>query len=636
MKQIERNDPVAQSADVVTQNIEALKLLFPDAVAEGKIDLAVIKELIGESLLPEEERDEKYGLNWFGKRKARQIALTPSTGTLRPCPEDSVDWATTKNLMIEGDNLEVLKLLQKSYAGKVKLIYIDPPYNTGKDFVYPDNFQDNIKNYLELTGQIEGGAKMQANTESSGRYHTDWLNMMYPRLKLARNLLRDDGILYISIDNNEYSNLKILGNELFGEENSVIDIAWQNLDTIKNDAILFSKNHESILVWAKNITNLKIAGLMKGEKQRGYYKNRDNDKRGDYLLTPLHAKSGSENSKYKITLSNGQVWEAPAGTYPRYSRETLLSLDKDGRLYLDPEKKNVPQKKTYWTEVGDRMPPPSFWDYETFGSTRQSNAEVSNLVGKGIFQNPKPLKLLKQIFDISGIDDNDIVVDFFAGSATTGHGLWQYNTLAKKKARFVLVQLPEKLDKNKTEQKNAYELCTLNKKSTTIFSLSKERLRRAGNKIKEENPMFTGDTGFRVFKLDTSNIRTWEPDWDNLEEMVKHSVNHIKDGRSEEDILYELLLKLGLDLSIQIEEKMISNKKVQAIGVGTLMVCLDKSISRSDAEPLALGIIEWHKQLSPVGETTCVFLDSAFSDDVAKSNLSAILQQHGLENVRSL
>jgi adenine-specific DNA-methyltransferase len=636
MKKLTAADPETKSLDLIADNLKRLKALFPELVTEGPeglvVDVDVLKALIGDKTVT--DAGEKYGLNWHGKRRARQLALTPSIGTLRPCPEDSVDWDTTQNLMIEGDNLEVLKLLQKSYAGKVRLIYIDPPYNTGKDFVYPDDFKDNIRNYLELTGQVDGGRIASSNTEASGRYHTNWLNMIYPRLKLARALLRNDGALFVSIDDGEVERLRAICSEVFGEENFVAQIAWQNLDTVKNDARYFSINHEYIVCYAKQIDELKVAGLKKTEKQRAYYTNRDNDPRGDYLLTPLHAKSGSESGKYSYTFANGQLWTAPPGTFPRFSRETLAALEADNRIYLKPDGSGVPQRKTFWSEVGDRMPPSTFWDYETYGSTRLSNAEVAELVGKGVFQNPKPTKTIAALIELLE-GQSGIIMDFFAGSGTTGHAVMTQNAVDGGDRRYLLVQLPEPLDSGNKDQKVAADFCDTLSKPRTIAELTKERLRRAAKKIKAENPMFAGDLGFRVFKLDSSNFRTWEPDRDNLDQTLLDYAEHLKEGRSEQDILYELLLKLGLDLCIPIETKTIAGKAVHSIGGGVLLACLATRITRDDVEPLAQGIVAWHKALSPTG-TTCRFRDSAFVDDVAKTNLAAILNQHGLIAVQSL
>jgi adenine-specific DNA-methyltransferase len=627
------DDPETRSADILAANSEQLKALFPEATAEGRINFEVLRQLLGDAV---EDREEKYGLTWHGKRRARQIALTPSTGTLRPCPEESVDWDTTQNLMIEGDNLEVLKLLQKSYAGKVKLIYIDPPYNTGKDFVYPDDYRDNLRNYLELTRQVDGaGRKLSTNTEASGRFHTDWLNMMYPRLKLARSLLSDDGVMFISIDDGEVERLRVVCAEIFGEENFVAQIAWQSLDTIKNDAQYFSDNHEYIACFAKSKDAVRVAGLRKTDKQRAYYKNRDDDPRGDYLLTPLHAKSGSEGAKYTYRFANGQTWSPPPGTYPRFSQETLRRMEAEGRISLDPDGRTVPQRKTYWSEVGERMPPPTFWDYESFGSTRQSNKEVAALLAKGVFQNPKPTKMVATLLDLVG-GDSGIVLDFFAGSGTTGHAAMQLNATDGGHRRYVVVQLPEQLSPDNGNQKDALALCDQIGRPQNIAELTKERLRRASTNVRNENPRFAGDTGFRVFKLDSTNIQAWDPDRDNLEQTLEGAVDHLKADRSEQDILFELILKLGLDLCVPIERREIAGKEVHSVGGGALLVCLALAIGREDVEALARGIVAWHAELAPAGDTTCVFRDSAFANDVAKTNLAAILGQHGLKQVRSL
>lgn len=436
-----------------------------------------------------------YEFNWEGKELAYKLAQTPSTGTLIPDKESSKNWDTTENLYIEGDNLEVLKLLQKSYFGKVKMIYIDPPYNTGNDFVYHDNFKDNIANYKEITNQ-----STKANPETNGRYHTDWLNMMYPRLKLARNLLKEDGIIFISIDDNEVENLQKIADEIFGENNFITFIVWQCLDTVKNDAKYFSNNHEYILCYGKDIEKINIQGIKKGEKQRAYYKNYDNDPRGDYLLTPLHAKSGNKNSIYTYTFSNGQIWSPPKGTYPRFSKETLRKLDEENRIYLDRDGKRVPQKKTYLKDVGERMPPVTFWEYSKFGSTRQSNLELSSIMGKGIFQNPKPIKTISTLIDLIKLDTEEIILDFFSGSSTTANAILKLNSEDDIKRKFIMVQLPELTDEKSEAYKAGYK---------NICEIGKERIRRAGDKIVSENKDKEGienlDIGFKVFKLSYDN-----------------------------------------------------------------------------------------------------------------------------------
>lgn len=623
MTPINRNDKEAKSDDVIIQNIEILKGLFPEAVSEGKIDLSVLKEIMGAALLPEEEKDEKYGLNWFGKRKARQIALTPSTGTLRPSKKESVDWDTTKNLMIEGDNLEVLKLLQKSYAGKVKLIYIDPPYNTGGDFVYPDNFKDNIRNYLELTEQLEGGAKIQTNSEVSGRFHTDWLNMMYPRIKLAKTLLDENGVMYISIDDNEIDNIRRICDEIFGEENRIAIICHKSRASVSNDKII-SSNHNFILLYARNeravFEKRSLFGLepdLEGFNQK--------DAKGAFKYVPVDGPGGgAKGNPYYSFLGVTGYW--------RFSEERMKAMHKEG---LIEKLGNGLQQKYYLEDAKKtRKTDTTWWDDKYYTSTASSR--LKELMGGSPFDNPKPVELMQRMIQLSVRNENDLVLDFFAGSGTTGHSVYQQCANDSIKRRFILVQLPEPLDPKNKDQKEAAEYCANINKPLTIAELTKERLRKAGNIIRKEFKKKDSDIGFRVFKLDTSNILPWEPEWDSLEELIKKSVDHVKDGRGDLDILYELLLKFGLDLVIPIEEKKIDEKIVYAIGAGTLFVCLNKKIRRADAEPLALGICEWHKQLAPIGETTCVFLDSGFVDDVAKTNLSAILNQYGLENVRSL
>ena len=621
MKPLTAKDPEAKSADILAGNIEHLKTLFPEAFTEGKIDFEVLKQLLGGMV---DEREEKYGLNWHGKRRARQLALTPSTGTLRPCPEDSVDWDTTQNLMIEGDNLEVLKLLQKSYAGKVKLIYIDPPYNTGKDFVYPDNFQDNIKNYLELTGQTgDGGKKLSSNTEASGRFHTDWLNMMYPRLKLARNLLREDGVIFISIDDSEVDKLKQMGNEIFGEENFVACIIWEKKFSPQNDDKYLTEAHDYIVLFAKSKEVWRPRLLPRTEEQTAAFTNPDNDLRGAWTSGDLTSKTKAQGHSYCITSPSGKQHYPPTGRQWAPAKETFEGMLSEGRIWFGKSGENFPRAKQFLSEVQQGIVPLTLWKHEDVGHNQEAKQELNALMDRVDFETPKPVRLLSRMLQIAGdmSSGEEIVMDFFGGSGTTGHAVWQKCADDGQKRRFILVQLPEPTGFQKYQ---------------TIADITKERLRRAGKKIKEENPLFAGDLGFRVFKLASSNIRAWEPDRDKLAETLEASIEHLKTDRTEQDILFELLLKLGLDLCVPIEQKKIAGKPVHSIGGGTLIVCLNESIEKKEVELLAMGIIAWHKNLATAGETTVVFRDSAFADDVTKTNLTAILQQHGLEKVRSL
>lgn len=620
MEKLSANDPETRSVDILAQNIDRLKNLFPEVVTEGKIDFEVLKQLLGGVV---EEREEKYGLNWHGKRRARQLALTPSTGTLRPCPEESVDWGITQNLMIEGDNLEVLKLLQKSYAGKVKLIYIDPPYNTGKDFVYPDDFQDNIKNYLELTGQVEGGKKISSNTEASGRFHTDWLNMMYPRLKLAKDMLREDGVIFVSIDDHEFQNVKSILDDVFGEENFLCVVVWRRRQVPDNRNVNnVSIDHEYIVGFGKGtaVLNGKAKDLSK-------YKNPDNDPRGPWMsdnMTGLANKEERPNLHYDLVNPATGIAYPPSTTRGwAYERTTTAKLIAENRILWPTSAAGRPRLKRFLSELQNDVT--GFSSLQEVGFTTDGTREVEELFGKKVFAFPKPVAVpLLAIRQSTNTTSGDIVLDFFSGSGTTAQAVFVANGEDNGNRRFILVQLPELL------------LGTEPGGLATIADITKERLRRAAKKIKDEGPLFSGDLGFRVFKLDSTNIRAWEPNRDNLAQTLLDNVEHIKSGRTEADILCELLLKLGLDLCVPIEEKTITGKTVHSIGAGTLLVCLAPQIAREEVEELALGMAEWHKELAPAGESTVVFRDRAFADDVAKTNLTAILQQHGLENVRSL
>lgn len=689
MKKIEVNDSETQSADIVANNLLQLKTLFPEAFSEGKIQFETLRQLLGDAI---DESDEKYGLNWHGKRRARQMALTPSTGTLRPCPEESVDWDTTQNLMIEGDNLEVLKLLQKSYAGKVKMIYIDPPYNTGKDFVYPDNFHDNIKNYLELTGQAEGGTKVSANTESSGRFHTDWLNMMYPRLSLARTLLREDGVLLISIDDAELSNLKLICNEIYGEENIVATVVWEK--GRKNDAKLISVGHEYLLLIAKRKSyfsenKIRWREVKPGAKEildeylslRGKYGN-DNSAvekgiREFYENLPKTHPS-KKHSRYNKVDERG-VWRDdnmswPGGGGPTYdvihpTTMQVCAIPEGGWRYSTPEKMQLmidrgkvvfredhtepPIRKTYLVEVDEQEDDDDELEVDVtteeeselpiqvagsyfYRSALQATNELTKIFGKKVFNNPKDREVLARWISYVGVNPGDIVMDFFAGSGTTGHAVMELSREKRQSVRYILVQLPEPINPGAKGSKPAISFLKKIDKPAVISSLTKERLTRAALALKNSDGTDGIDLGFKVFKLDTSNLTAWNPHNEDIVQSLLRHQEHIADGRSEIDLVYELLLKLGLDLCIPIETKSISGLNVGAVGGGVLMFCLAEKISADMVESLSEGIIQWHRLLAPTGDSTMIFRDSAFADDVTKTNMTAILAQNGLENVRSL
>ena len=628
MNKLSPEMPELQSMNITADNITKLKSLFPEAFNEDSIDFEVLKQLLGENV---DDKEERYGLNWHGKRQARQLALTPSRGTLRPCKDESVDWDNTKNLMIEGDNLEVLKLLQKSYTGKVKLIYIDPPYNTGKDFVYPDNFQDNMKNYLEITGQTEDGARLSTNTETSGRYHTDWLNMIYPRLKLARNLLKEDGVIFISIDDAEVDNLKKVCSEIFGEENFVANIVWQKKYSPQNDATYFSDMHDHILVYAKQRKNSKndsngwnIDFLPRSDEQNAAYKNPDNDPRGVWKSVDLSVKTYSKANDYSITTPSGRIVTPPASRCWQVSEKRFAELCKENKIWFGENGNNVPSIKRFLTEVQDGVVPTTWWSYKECGHNQEAKQELKKLMeGESVFfDTPKPLRLLDRILHLATTNDkNSIILDFFAGSGTTAHATLNKNIADSGSRRYIAVQLPEKIDDEKYH---------------TISELTKERLRRAGKKVREDNPEWKGDVGFRVFKLDTSNIRPWEATAETLSEQIDAYVSPILEGRSEEDLLTELMLKRGIDLSVNIETRQFDGLTVSCVDGGKLFTCFTRQIPASSVEELTKGIIDWHKSLKAGKDTVCYFLDDAFENNVAKTNLCAILEQHGLTNLHSL
>lgn len=633
MNKLSPEMPELQSMNITADNITKLKSLFPEAFNEDSVDFEVLKQLLGENV---DDKEERYGLNWHGKRQARQLALTPSRGTLRPCKDESVDWDNTKNLMIEGDNLEVLKLLQKSYAGKVKLIYIDPPYNTGKDFVYPDNFQDNMKNYLEITGQTEDGVRVSSNSETSGRYHTDWLNMMYPRIKLARNLLKEDGFIFLSIDDNEVNNLKLMCDDIFGQENFVANVIWQKKYSTKADSKNFSESHDYILCYKKSEQS-KILGLPRSKQQESTYKNLDNDPRGVWASDNLLRTEVRDYAVFGITSPSGMEHYPPAGSSWRFNKDKIEELISDNRIWFGEDGNNKPRLKRFRSEVRDTIPPQTLWGFEHVGHTDEGTKQLAELFDstRSPFPNPKPVRLLQRIVQIA-TKENDIIMDFFAGSGTTGQAVYELNETDKQDRKFILVQLPETLSKSNKEDLSAIYFCEELYKPLYLSELTKERLRRAGNKVKAINPDWNGDTGFRVFKLDTSNIRPWEATAETLSEQIDAYVSPILEGRSEEDLLTELMLKRGIDLSVNIETRQFDGLTVSCVDGGKLFTCFTRQIPASSVEALTKGIIDWHKSLKAGKDTVCYFLDDAFENNVAKTNLCAILEQHGLTNLHSL
>ncbi|ODT21117.1 MAG: DNA methyltransferase [Kaistia sp. SCN 65-12] len=657
MKKLELDAPETKSADVVAENLDALRSLFPDAFREEQIDFDVLKQLLGSTV---DERDEKYGLNWHGKRKARQIALTPSTGTLLPYPAESVDWDTTQNLMIEGDNLEVLKLLQKSYAGKVKLIYIDPPYNTGKEFIYPDRFQDNLESYLKYTGQKgEDGLKTTSNTESDGRFHTNWLNMMYPRLKLARTMLTQDGAIFISIDDNENNNLKEICDEIFGEDNFLTTIIVQSNkrgQTYKEVA----KCHEYILVYYKTENGAlgeldKDGDALPYSDERGGYdlwelRNR-NPKFGRHnrpnLYFPIYVNPNTVGADGLASISLTKSDEYFHEVLPKNSegadscwRWSSKKVQADGidaePVTLFAKQKRDGEWNIYEKSRKSTTKAKSIWA-DTAVISEQGTVEAGKLGMSGILDFPKPIELIRRCVFL-GTNEDDIIMDFFAGSGTTAHAVMLQSAQDGLPRRWISVQLPEPTYEYKDGKKlaKAQNKVAFESGHETIADICKERIRRSANKLRSEYPGNNADLGFRVFKLAQSNIRAWEPELSNLEGTLLANAEHLVQGRTEQDVLYELLLKLGLDLCVPIEQKQIGGKAVHAIGGGALIVCLADGLTKDVVENLATDIVAWWKALAPAVDTRVVFKDSGFADDVAKTNMAAILNQNGILDVRSL
>lgn len=610
-----------KSMNIIEQNIEKLKEIFPEVFSEGKIDFSKLEEELGAF---KEDVNERYNFTWNGKSEAKKIALTPSTGTLRPCKLESKDWDTTQNLYIEGDNLEVLKLLQKSYHKKVKMIYIDPPYNTGKDFVYKDNFRDNIKNYLEITGQVDSdGNKLSTNSETSGRYHSDWLNMMYPRLKLARNLLKDDGVIFISIDDNEVANLRKLCDEIFGEDNFLANVAWKHTQQSKNDEPYFSRQYNALIIYRKS-QKLEKLRFPRSEEDNKNYSNPDNDINGEWRSGDVRSPSYRKTLCFDIQTPSGKLIKAPDNGW-RWSEEEVNKKILSGEIIFNKEEDKIIRK--IYLKNQDGRTPENIWIGDDFGTTRNANAEMKELFeGFTPFDTPKPTQLINKILQLFKDDKDLLCLDFFSGSATTAHAVMKLNSEDDGNRKFICVQLPETTDEKSEAYKAGYK---------NICEIGKERIRRAGEKVKSESGKDDLDIGFKVLKLDSSNIKSWDSDFENLTTSLLDSIENIKSDRNEEDLVYEILLKYGLDLSLPIEELNINGKKIFSIGFGSLVCCLDNDIDTNIVEKIA----ELKKQFETdfgLENMRVVFKDSSFKDSVVKTNALQILKQNGINEVVSV
>lgn len=602
------------SKDMTKENIEKIAKLFPNVITEikdeaGNITKAIDFELLKQELSNEiiEGSKERYQLTWPGKKEAIVTANTPINKTLRPVKEDSLNWETTENLYIEGDNLEVLKLLQESYLNKIKCIYIDPPYNTGKDFIYKDNFTQDKEEYLVESGQVdEYGNRLFQNTEYNGRYHSDWLTMMYPRLKLARNLLSEDGVIFISIDDNEVHNLRKICDEIFGEGNFIEQLIWKRRATPPNDRVI-GKNHEYVLVYSKNIERLKLYLQPRDERLNSRYKNPDNDPRGRWVASDLSAngKGGRliESCIYPIKNPiTGEEFYPPQNKCWLYNKEKMEQLLQDGRIGFR-KNSGAPFLKRYLNEVRQGTTLPTI--IENGGFSFDSAKEIKSIFGKDVFEFPKPINLIK-ILLTTGSKENDIVLDFFSGSAATAHAVMQLNAEDGGNRKYIMVQLPEPTD----EKSEAYKAGFKN-----IAEIGKERIRRAGKKIKEE----TGadiDYGFRVFKVDSTNMKDVYYSPDELDQnIIEQLKSNIKEDRNGLDLLIQVMLEAGLELSLPIETKEINGKEVHFVAENSLVACFDKDINE-----------ELIKEVAKIKPLKVVFRDNSFKSCPDRINLEEIFK----------
>ena len=619
--------------DVEQTEREKLASVFPQCFVEGKLDIDKLLNLCGEYITPD---SEKYEFRWKGKAESLQLAQKRSTATLRPCPEESVDFDTTQNLYIEGDNLEVLKLLQNSYYRRIKMIYIDPPYNTGNDFVYEDDFADTLARYKEVTSQTT-----KSNPESMGRFHTNWLNMMYPRLRLAANLLRDDGVIFISIDDNEVHNLRKVCDEVFGEENFIATVIWQKVYSPKNSAKHFSEDHDFVVVYARNAEQWRPRLLPRTEEMTARYSNPDNDPRGPWKPGDLSARNYYGEGTYPITCPSGrEITGPPTGLYWRVSKNKFQELDADRRIWWGESGDNVPAIKRFLSEVQEGVVPQTLWLYKDVGHTQEAKKELLAALdfssSDDVFETPKPTRLIQKMLRIAtNPAGNDIVLDFFSGSGTTAHAVMDLNNHDSGNRRFILVQLPE---------------LTGSKDYPTIAAMGKERIRRAGaqllNNTKEKKSEKTSgqlslmdasatsessakasslDVGFKVFKLDSSNLKTWDGtpvDGDLLAftNRLNNMIDRVKPDRSDLDMVYEIMLKLGVPLSYGVTKLDVSGKPAYSVGDCLLLICL--------ADGVTAELVE---QLADYAPGNLILAERALADDTAMANAHYILRDRGVE-----
>lgn len=620
-----------QTENLADKNFEMLSKMFPNALTEtitgyddGKpiveraIDADVLRQEISCKVV--EGKDERYQFTWPNKKKAVLLANTPIDKTLRPCRKESVDFDNTENLYIEGDNLEVLKLLHETYLGKVKMIYIDPPYNTGNDFVYEDDFTQSMDEYRENSGQFDDyGNRLVKNIDSNGRFHTDWLNMIYPRIKLAKELLADDGVLFISIDDGEAANLMKLCNDVMGEVNFVADLIWQKKFSRANDATYFSTMHDHILCYCKSSIALNNNGWEIGlipredEIPKGY-SNPDNDPRGVWTSVILSAKSGSESLLYEIKTPSGRKVVPPSGRFWSCSKDTFEKWKADNRIWFGINGDGVPRKKTFLSEVQQGLRPNTILFQDEVGNNQEAKQETKALFnGLGVFDGPKPVRLLKYLLRVANVHANDIILDFFSGSATTAHAVMELNAEKNEKCKFIMIQLPESTEEKSEAYKARYK---------NICEIGKERIRRAAKKIADENPEAKFDGGFRVLKCDSSNMKdVYYTPSETQQSFFDTYADNIKEDRTPEDLLFQVMLDLGVLLSSKIEETTIAGKQVFNVADGFLIACFDNDVMKAVAEKKPYY---------------AVFRDSSMANDSVATNFDQIFASISPDTVRKV
>ena len=604
-----------ESEDIQQENVKKIAALFPSCVTEARdedghlkkaINFELLKQMLSDSVV---DGDEAYEFTWVGKKASIVEANRPIRKTLRPCKEDSVNWDTTENLYIEGDNLEVLKLLQESYLGKVKMIYIDPPYNTGNDFIYNDDFKMSSEEYADGSGEVdEEGNRMFKNTDSNGRFHSDWCSMIYSRLMLARNLLSEDGVIFISIDDNEQENLKKICDEVFGGRNFIAQLVWERAFSPKNDARFVSNSHDYVLMYAQDITRFVIGRLPRTEKANARYSNPDNDPRGVWMSSDISVKTYNAENDYPITTPSGRVVEPPAGRCWSLSKKTFLERLQDNRIWFGPDGDGTPRIKRFLTDLKhEGMAPTSIMFFKDVGHSQEGAQEVSKLLGGGFFNGPKPVRLLRRLLALANLNEDSIVLDFFSGSATTAHAVMQLNAEDGGNRKFIMVQLPEETDEKSEAYKAGYK---------NICEIGKERIRRAAKKIHEDHPDARFDDGFRVLKLDDSNMNNvYYAAGDYTQDMLMMMESNVKSDRTDLDLLFGCLLEWGLPLSLPYTSETIEGCTVHTYNDGDLIACFDENVPESVIKTIA--------KRQPL---RAVFRDSSFASSPAKINVGEIFK----------